>query len=260
MSNPRTVRHVLMFGASNLTLGWNAVISELTAFWQCPLNINVCLGMGRSWIGPSRVFWRVLPGIIECGLWNHLPSGPQPVSVMMTDIGNDIVYGYSPGQILDSVEACVDRVRQWAPGCEIIVTRLPMASIRTLGQIRFRVMRFILFAGTTRTLSSILNDAEQVDDGLCKLATTHNLKLIESKVDWYGFDPIHILKAKRAEVFRHYFSHWNRDKTSEATSDTQPQRRSLPKLPVTAVRIVRGKQVLTPQPQMQTEQLTLSAW
>lgn len=260
MSNQRTVRHVLMFGASNLTLGWNAVISELTECWQCPLNVNVCLGMGRSWIGPSRVFWRVLPGITECELWNHLPSEPQHVSVMLTDIGNDIVYGYSPRQILDSVRSCVDRVRQWAPGSDIIVTRLPLSSIRTLGQIRFRVMRFILFAGSPRSLSSILNDAEQVDDGLCELARSHSLKLIESKADWYGLDPIHILKPKRAEVFRHYFSHWNRDNTSGMATDNRSQELLLPKLPVTAVRFVRGKQISTPQPQMQTERLTLSAW
>jgi len=260
MSNQQAVRQVLLFGASNLTLGWNAVISELTSFWQSPLNVNVCLGMGRSWIGASRVFWRVLPGIIECGLWNRLPENPQNVSVMLTDVGNDIVYGHPPDQILESVRVCVDRIRQWAPECQIIGTRLPMASIRTLGEFRFRTMRLILFPGSRRSLSSILSESEQVDHGLSELANSYGLRLIESQADWYGFDPIHILKPKRPEVFRHYFSHWTRDNTFHRGAESPQPGFRLPPLPVTAERWVRGKQVSTQQPVFQAERLTVSAW
>ncbi len=260
MSNQQTVQQVLLFGASNLTLGWNAVISELTAFWKCPLNVNVCLGMGRSWIGTSRVFWRVLPGITECGLWDRLPDDSERVSVMLTDIGNDIVYGYSPQQILDSVRLCLERIRNWSPDCQIIVTRLPIASIRTLGEFRFRVMRFILFPGNSRSLSSILSDSEQVDQAVCELAKPYGLRLIDSEAAWYGFDPIHILKPKRPEVFRHYFSHWTKEGRTEARSDGPSSNLILPSLPVTAERWVRGRQISTPQPVFQTDGLAVSAW
>lgn len=257
-----SVQQVLLFGASNLTLGWNAVISELVRRWPAPLNVNLCLGMGRSWIGPSRVFWRVLPGITECGLWHHLPEPSSRVAVMMTDIGNDIVYGYPPGQILDSVRLCLDRILAWAPDCEIVVTRLPIPSIQTLTPMRFRIMRLVLFPGSSRTLSSILSESEQVDRGVCDLAREYPLRLVESEAEWYGFDPIHVLKPKRAEVFRHYFSYWtqeNHNTPDPGTSDRHQNTR-LPALPVTAERIVRGRKVLTPQPCFQSDLVTLSAW
>lgn len=260
--SPSSLQQVLLFGASNLTLGWNAVIAELVRRWQTPLNINVCLGMGRSWIGPSRVFWRVLPGITECGLWQHLPKPSSRVAVMMTDIGNDIVYGYPPGQIFDSVRLCLDRILNWAPDCEIVMTRLPIPSIQTLTPMRFRIMRLILFPGSSRTLSSILSESEQVDLGVCDLAREYPLRLIESRAEWYGFDPIHVLKRQRAEVFRHYFSHWTQ-RTCDSADRVIPDRLGnacLPTLPVTAERIVRGRQVLTPQPCFQSDLVTVSAW
>lgn len=257
-----SVQQILLFGASNLTLGWNAVVSELVHRWQTPLDINVCLGMGRSWIGPSRVFWRVLPGITECGLWHHLPEPSSRVAVMMTDIGNDIVYGYPPGQILDSVRLCLDRILSWAPDCEIVMTRLPIPSIQTLTPMRFRIMRLILFPGSSRTLSSILSESEQVDRGVCDLSREYPLRLIESRAEWYGFDPIHVLKPKRTEVFRHYFSHWTQE-LGHSPDRVIPDRLGnarLPALPVTAERIVRGSQVLTPQPCFQSDLVTVSAW
>jgi hypothetical protein len=262
MPSPSSRQQVLLFGASNLTLGWNAVVSELVHRWQTPLNINVCLGMGRSWIGPSRVFWRILPGITECGLWHHLPEPSSRVAVMMTDIGNDIVYGYPSGKILDAVRVCLDRVLTWAPDCEIVMTRLPVPSIQTLTPIRFRIMRLILFPGSSRTLSSILSESEQVDRGVCDLAKEYSLRLIDSKAEWYGFDPIHVLKPKRAEVFCHYFSHWTREARNAADPGIPERLRStrLPALPVTAERIVRGRQVLTPQPSFQSDLVTVSAW
>jgi hypothetical protein len=136
------VARVVALGASNLTRGFRAVVSAARAAWGPEVQVLAALGHGRSYGAPSRVVVRTLPGILESGLWRTLESLPElPTRALVADIGNDILYGSSAERILAWVEDALSRLQRVTR--DIILTDLPLGSIRRLSQARFRVFRSI---------------------------------------------------------------------------------------------------------------------
>ncbi len=133
---------VVLLGASNLTIGWAPVVDALQSGIHTNIDLYAAVGMGRSYVDWSRYFARSLPGIINCGLWKALKGGgydepteadsqsPAPL-VMLTDIGNDLVYRRTPQVISEAVDRCLTEIRHWRPDSRIIVTGLPLASLRS---------------------------------------------------------------------------------------------------------------------------------
>src|SRR5215831_6744908 len=125
------VARVVALGASNLTRGFQTVVSTARAAWGSEVEVFGALGHGRSYGAHSRVFFRRLPGILESGLWSELESRPAlPTRALVTDVGNDILYGFSADQTLAWVEETLRRLRTVTS--DIVVTGLPLASIRRL--------------------------------------------------------------------------------------------------------------------------------
>jgi hypothetical protein len=87
----RIVR-VVALGASNLTRGFQTVVSTARGAWGPEVEVFGALGHGRSYGARSRFTVRSLPGILESELWNDLSALP-PVATrgLVTDVGNDIL-------------------------------------------------------------------------------------------------------------------------------------------------------------------------
>jgi hypothetical protein len=185
------VARVVALGASNLTRGFGTVVSTARAAWGPNVEVVAALGHGRSYGVQSRFVMRALPGILECGVWRHLESlSPLPTRALVTDVGNDIVYGFSAQQTLAWVAESVARLQHFTQ--DIVLTDLPIAGIRRLSQAKFLVFRSILFPSCRLSLSELLQRAEQVNDGLAALAGARRIQFLRLNPEWYGFDPIHI--------------------------------------------------------------------
>lgn len=149
------------------------------------------LGLGRSYGAPSRIWVRTLPGILQSGLWQQLERlPPAPTRALVTDVGNDIPYGSSAAQILDWVEECAGRLQRFTR--DIVMTDLPLASIRGLSRAKFFLFRSILFPWCRLSFSQVIESAEQITEGLSELAQTRGFGFFRLRPEWYGFDPIHI--------------------------------------------------------------------
>ena len=57
-------------------------------------------------------------------------------------IGNDIIYGFPADQILEWVEETVDRLQEFT--ADIVLTDLPLPSVRRLSEPTFLVFRSLL--------------------------------------------------------------------------------------------------------------------
>ena len=251
-------RQVLLFGASNLVLGWPAVIRQLQQQTAMPLHVHTCLGMGRSYIRHSKCLVRVLPGILESKLWEHLPARPsQPALVLLTDVGNDIVYGFPPPQIQAAVREVISRIRAWDPQAEIVLTALPLKCLDDLSQLRFQIARLLLFQGRALTLADARRLAGQLQLLLTELATDMRVTLAAPERSWYGLDPIHYRRPARQTAFQSYFSHWASVAKPSTTTTVALQQ---PPLPVSAEVLRKGRLIFTPQPVYSTQTLQISAW
>ncbi len=185
------VGRVVALGASNLTRGFQAVVSAARDAWGRDVEIFAALGHGRSYGAASSVLCRRLPGILESGLWRELDSLPSlPTRALVTDVGNDILYGFAAEQVLAWVDEAVTRLQQVTR--DVVLTDLPLASIRRLPRGRFLLFRSVLVPSCRLSLDQGVETAEQVDAGLAALATARGVRLFHLEPTWYGFDPIHI--------------------------------------------------------------------
>ncbi len=185
------IGRVIALGASNLTRGFHTIISAARSAWGPEVQILAALGHGRSYGASSRIAFRTLPGILESGLWRTLESLPQvPARALITDVGNDILYGHSVGTILAWIEETLRRLQRFTR--DIVLTDLPLASIRRLSQAKFLFFRSLLFPFSRLSLPEVLAAIEQLNAGLAKIAAAGDAKFFPLNPSWYGLDPIHI--------------------------------------------------------------------
>lgn len=185
------ITRVVALGASNLTRGFQTVVSTARATWGPQVEVLAALGHGRSYGAPSRLAFRGLPGILESGLWSALDSRPRATTrALVTDVGNDILYGFSAEQTLAWVEEALNRLTRLTH--DIVLTGLPLASIRRLTNLKFLTFRSILVPSCRLSLAQVLEAAERVDAGLNRLATASGARFLQLDPAWYGFDPIHV--------------------------------------------------------------------
>jgi len=188
---PSDVARVVALGASNLTRGFQTVVSTARSAWGREVEIVAALGHGRSYGVPSRFIIRTLPGILASGLWRHLElRRPVPTRALVTDIGNDILYGFSVEQTLRWTAEAIERLHEFTD--DIVLTGLPLSGIRALSRPKFLAFRSLIVPSCRLSLSQILQASEQVNDGLAALAASRSIQFFPLNPDWYGFDPIHI--------------------------------------------------------------------
>jgi hypothetical protein len=208
------MRRVVLLGASNLTLSFPLVVESLRATLGEPFELIAAHGHGRSYGAWSRVLFRGLPGVATCQhLWKHLETVPadsfpdEPPLALITDIGNDVLYGASVERIVAWVGECLDRLSRH--NADVVMTQLPVASVTALPPWRYHATRMLFFPGRRLSWDEMRNRVRHLSEELNRLAREFDAVLVEPQPDWYGIDPIHIRGSKRIEAWRHIFSQWS---------------------------------------------------
>src|ERR1017187_7421320 len=107
-----------LFGASNLTLCLPSAINHLLLrFGSRRLRLYVAHGIGRSYGIEAGILGFQLPGIVQCGLLDALEDAKKAdqtcsVLALVTDIGNDIMYGVSVDVLKGWVAGIIHRLSQ----------------------------------------------------------------------------------------------------------------------------------------------------
>jgi hypothetical protein len=193
---------LVVLGASNVARGvadWVRIAREMQAG---PLEIVTAMGHGRA-VGVSTwAPFRRLPSILECGLWDCLAKQASlPTSVLITDLGNDLVFGQTPQHLMVNVQECVRRLRPVAQ--RIMLTTLPLASLQRLSRWKFQLFRRLLFPKATLSFVQAQEYAAELQELIEKLCLAEGLALCRAEDDWYGFDPIHIRFGRQHEAWMH---------------------------------------------------------
>jgi hypothetical protein len=222
----------VVLGASNVAQGIATIVSLARGSHEGPVEILTAHGRGRSFVGWSRMmFVRDLPGIGECGLWPALHARTAPTTALVCDVGNDLVYGATPEKIAACVERDVTALRR--AGARIVLMRLPMASLQTLGHTRFHLIQRLIFpAREPQKRDALIAAAMRLDALMEEIAARHGATLVTPHGHWYGFDPIHILRAHRTRAWSEVLAPlWPAVRRTEWTSsDRRALRRSRPLL------------------------------
>lgn len=186
-----TTTRIVALGASNLTRGFHTVVAAARAVAGPRAEVVAALGHGRSYGMASRLLVRTLPGILQSGLWRQLEVlPPAPTRALVTDVGNDVLYGMPADRIVAWVDEAVARLRRITG--DIVLTDLPLSRARRLTRAEFLVFRSIVVPECRLSLAEVLETAERVNAGLEAIAAARGISFFRLKPEWYGVDPIHI--------------------------------------------------------------------
>ena len=215
------MQRVIILGASNVTIGMATIVQQLRQALG-PVDLLAAHGHGRSYGSRSRVLCRALPSIRSCRLWDDLERREpleQPPLALITDVGNDILYGAESEQIVEWVRVCADRLA--AHGAKLTLAALPMGSVRRLGRTRYHLTKACFFPGRGPCWQDMQTAAVQLDDGLTRLAESTGAALVRPRDAWYGFDPVHIRWSARRAAWRELLSAWPDSATSSTPATVQ---------------------------------------
>jgi hypothetical protein len=206
-------RRVILLGASNLMRGISTIVETAELVWGQPSDVLAASGHGRSYGQTSCVFGRSLPGILQCGLWDALATrAPLPAAALVTDIGNDILYGADAEQIAAWVAECLRRLRDV---CErVVVTELPLARLASVTPRQYRWVRSLLFPGSRVTFADALARAQTLNALVVDVAREQHAVLRVPQRDWYGWDPIHLRRACWSRAWYEILSAWSDQPTA----------------------------------------------
>jgi len=215
------VNRIVLLGASNLTLSLRMIIQLLQQYCGGPSEVLAAAGHGRSYGQNSRVLVRDLPGIVQCGLWRQLHSvkaedAPRTYA-LLTDVGNDIPYEVDPEKILKWVTWCVDQLQM--QDARIVMTNLPMASIEVMSDMKFNMLRPVMFPSCRLSRNDVVVRARTVHQGLIDLAERKQLVIRDLDPDLMGWDGIHVAYWKRLAFYRQLLKQFVLFEESDAHTD-----------------------------------------
>ena len=248
----------VLLGASNLTLAWPRLISQVRERFADPVHVYTAHGMGRSYL-LERTGFAIgkLPGILRCGIWDALPNIDDTVTAyaLVTDIGNDLVYGCEPAEVVAAAAESVQRLRSWNPRCRIVLTAPPVEAVRRLGWLRFLMFRSVLFPFSRLTLESVRQKTQELDERIALLAEQYALHVVRPHLNWYGVDPIHVRRRSQQGAFAEMLNPWD----TIGCPDSRRTGASAPR-PTAELRWVLGAERKTQQPSTSGDGVTVFAY
>ncbi len=201
----------VIIGASNVSRGLGQLVEVLATRHQRPLNLFVTAGHGRSYGVTSLIGVRSLPSIIACGLWRELDSqraaNPNSrLSAMITDVGNDLIYGFPPETVAEWVKEVARRLA--ARNAKLAIVRLPLASVTRASELRYLAMRAAFSPWLKLNFAQMKEAATVLDQNLQDIAREFGADIIDQPGHWYGLDVIHIRSRKIHELWNAACEAW----------------------------------------------------
>lgn len=200
---------VIVLGASNVTYGLGTYVPTIFDMFPEGVRLLMAHGHGRSYGRRSRVFHRQLDGHIDSLLWptwDQIPFTPARRYALLTDIGNDLIYGAPVETIMEWVSCCASRLQQ--RGCELAVSTLPLDSILSLSAWRYAATRRLFFPKTSVSWQQMRERVQHLDASVREFARSHGASAVAPRPEWYRFDPIHVHSRFRLAAVGEMLAQW----------------------------------------------------
>jgi hypothetical protein len=187
---------VALLGASNLWMALpSAVRHLLLRVGSRPLRLFVADGFGRSYGMEAGVMGLRFPGLVHCGLFSAIEESKRntpsaEILGLLTDIGNDIIYGAGVRNVCRWIRECVARLQNL--GATVAITSLPIAGIASLPSWRYRLLRSIFYPGQTILQDDLNRSLVAVQSELEALQAEQQITLLPTQPGWYTLDRFHL--------------------------------------------------------------------
>ena len=179
-------------GASNLARGYRALTHYLVSC-LAPHRVEVfnAMGPGRGYCTWGGIFNIRYPSIGSSGILESARAHADPdckVVALITDIGNDIMYGIPANEII----ACLDTLLQKLNtlGAEVFVHPIPLDFSKDVSQRQFRILKYIFYPRSAIDYHKAEEAVSVINDFL-RTRAKGRIRLLPSAKDFCGVDKIH---------------------------------------------------------------------
>ena len=144
---------VVLLGASNLARAHHAIVNHLrNEIWQHHVEFMSVMGPGRAYCVEGGMLHLRYPSIESCGVFEEIRQRAQSscrIIALVTDIGNDIMYGVPANDIIRCLDRLFNELR--ALNANVIATTIPVDLENEVGEYHFLLLRTLLFPRSSVT-------------------------------------------------------------------------------------------------------------
>lgn len=206
-SNTTPAAIVAVLGASNVTLALPQILGVLhrRLAGSGPTDYFIAHGPGRSYGMTAGLPGVEFAALNTCGLYEALEArwrstGQPPVYVMLTDVGNDVMYGVTARGIAAWVREIVERFLSL--DARVVITSVPVESVLRLPAWKYGLVRPLLYPSYPMLRRDVFTRIVQVQHALEDLSRSMKLDVLPTRREWYSIDGIHVARRRREHVFQ----------------------------------------------------------
>ena len=191
----------LLLGASNLARGYSMLTQHLSQCREKTEFLNA-LGPGRGFCSRGGMFNFTYSPILTSRVIESAEKKSKHAfhtAVLITDIGNDLMYGVSAKTLITSLDSIIDRMLGW--NANIFLTSIHVNLKKDVAPTTFLLLRFLFYPGSKITFEEAGLYVTKVNRYLEeKSRINERVHLITGMETFVGLDKIHfsLLKAHSA--------------------------------------------------------------
>ena len=182
----------VLLGASNLARGYSALTRHISR------NISACeflnaLGPGRGYCARGGLLNFTYSPIGECGVMKsakvYVERGFR-MAVLLTDIGNDIMYGVPESTLIESLDTLIKKSLKM--NAEVFMTSIHVDVSKDMGKTSFKLLKSIFYPNSPVTFDQADSAVKKLNHYLVeKSLQNERVHLVNGLGAFCGLDKIH---------------------------------------------------------------------
>ncbi len=182
----------VLLGASNLARGYSALTRHISKNIPAGEFLNA-LGPGRGYCARGGLFNFTYSPIGECRVMESAKVYAERgfrVTVLLTDIGNDIMYGVPELSLIKSLDTLIKKSLQM--NAEVFLTSIHVDVSKDMGKASFKLLKSIFYPNSPVTFDQADSAVKKLNHYLAeKSQQNERVHLVSGLGAFCGMDKIH---------------------------------------------------------------------
>jgi hypothetical protein len=182
----------VLLGASNLARGYSALTRHISRNISAAEFLNA-LGPGRGYCVRGGLFNFTYSPIGECRVMEYAKTyeeGGFRIAVLLTDIGNDIMYGVSESSLIELLDNLIKKSLQM--NAEVFLTSIHVNVSKDMGKTYFKLLKSIFYPNSPVTYDKANSAVKKLNNYITKKSQQNErVHLVSGLGVFCGMDKIH---------------------------------------------------------------------
>ena len=194
----------VLLGASNLARGYYALTQHISNNISGAEFVNA-LGPGRGYYARGGLINFSYSPINECQIMEQAKVYAEQgfrVTVLFTDIGNDIMYGVPDHFLIECLDILIEKSLQL--NAEVVMTSIHVNVYKDIGKISFKLLKAIFYPNSLVTIDKADSAVKKINHYLReKSSQNEHVHLVSGLGVFCGVDKIHFSLFRSHIVWSH---------------------------------------------------------